>query len=492
MPRRHFFLLLACTIAVGGALTACTATRSPSSQQTPITSAPSRTPAVAHLLTATGKPSGRADLTETPDGVEIAIAVQGLTPGQHGFHIHANGACAPGPDPATGQTVAFGAAGGHFDPGTSRNHGQPGEPAHQAHAGDLPNITVGADGNGSLRYLRPGVTLSRGPEAVFGRALVVHERADDQASEPAGNSGGRVLCGVIGAAQPGAVTGRAIIEGANAYPEGIAIDARNGTAYVGSTSEGHIWRIARGVDTAELFQMGGAAGRQAAFGMKVDAAGRLWVAGGPQGNVAVIDLVSGMTVGNYKSPPDAHTFLNDLVVAPDGHVYVTDSFRPVIFRARQAPGAPATLEPWLDLSGTPIRYQPNQINLNGIVASPDGKWLMAIQLVTGQLWRVDMASKSVLQVQVHGGDLRRGDGLVLRGPTALYVVRNADNEIAQLQLTEDWSQARLVQRIVDPGFKFPTTAAIHQGELKVVNAQLDKLKQPPPVLPFEVLTLTLP
>jgi Cu-Zn family superoxide dismutase len=336
------------------------------------------------------------------------------------------------------------------------------------------------------------VTLSRHPDSVFGRALVVHERADDYATDPAGNSGGRVLCGVIGAAQPGPVTRRAIIEGANAYPEGIAIDARNGTAYVGSTSEGHIWRIAPGVDTAEMFQMGGAMGRQAAFGMKVDAAGRLWVAGGPQGNVAVIDLVSGMTVGNFKSPPDMHTFLNDLVLAPDGHVYVTDSFRPVLFRARQAPGGSATLEPWLDLSSTTIRYQPNQINLNGIVASPDGKWLMAIQLVTGQLWRVDIASKSVVQVQVHGGDLRRGDGLALRGSTDLYVVRNADNEIAQLQLTEDWSQARLVQRIVDPGFKFPTTAAIHQGELKVVNAQLDKVKQPPPVLPFDVLTLKLP
>lgn len=206
MPH-HFFLPLAGAIALGAALTACTAHRPPPSPQEPVGSAPSRSSAVAHLFTATGKPSGRADLTETPKGVEITISVQGLTPGQHGFHIHANGACAPGPDPATGQTVAFGAAGGHFDPGLSRNHGQPGEPAHQGHVGDLPNITVGADGAGSLRYLRPGVTLSRQPDSVFGRALVVHERADDYATDPAGNSGGRVLCGVIEAAQPGTVTG---------------------------------------------------------------------------------------------------------------------------------------------------------------------------------------------------------------------------------------------------------------------------------------------
>ena len=126
------------------------------------------------------------------------------------------GVCAPGPDPATGETVAFGAAGGHFDPGQSRNHGRPGEPINHAHAGELPNITVGADGRGSLRYLNPNVTLSPAPHSAFGRSLVVHERADDFVSDPAGNSGGRLLCGVIESEQPGPVIGRAVIDSANA------------------------------------------------------------------------------------------------------------------------------------------------------------------------------------------------------------------------------------------------------------------------------------
>lgn len=470
-------------------LAGCSSAPPPASPGTPAAGSASRSPAVATLLTPTGQPAGRAELTETPAGVEIAIVVQGLSPGQHGFHIHANGACAPGPDPATGQTVAFGAAGGHFDPGHSRNHGRPGQPINHAHAGELPNIPVGADGNGTLRYLNPNVTLERAPHTVFGRALVVHANPDDYTSDPAGNSGPRVLCGVIGPAQPGAVVGRATLEGANVYPEGIAVDARTGDAYVGSTSDGNLWRIAPGAQQATLFQAGGAVGRQAAFGMKVDPAGRLWVAGGPQGNVAVIDLASGMTVANLKSPAGSHTFLNDLTLAPDGHVYVTDSFRPVLFRARQALDGPAVLEPWLDLSATPIRYLPNQINLNGIVASPDGKWLMAIQLVTGQLWRIDMASRSALQVQLNGGDLRQGDGLVLRGAGELYVVRNQHNEVVQLQLTEDWSQARVVQRIADPTLKYPTTAAFGPRGLMVVNAQLDRMKQPPPTLPFDVVTL---
>lgn len=195
---RLLFSPLAAALLVGLTVTACTTARSPAESGGTGGGMPGRSSAVAHLRTDTGKPSGRAELTETPSGVQINVSVQGLTPGLHGFHIHTNGACAPGPDAATGQTVAFGAAGGHFDPGVSRKHGRPGEPVHLAHAGELPNITVGADGQGSLRYLRPGVTLSRdAATSVFGRSLVVHERADDYATDPAGNSGGRVLCGVI-------------------------------------------------------------------------------------------------------------------------------------------------------------------------------------------------------------------------------------------------------------------------------------------------------
>ncbi len=492
MPRHLSSCVSLAAVLVLGAVAGCRTTPSPADPGGPTQSGPERQPAVAQLVTASGQSAGRAELVQTPAGVEIAIIVQGLTPGLHGFHIHAHGACARGPDPATGQTVAFGAAGGHFDPGQSHNHGQPGQPAHQAHAGELPNITVGADGTGSLRYLNPNVTLSRGPDSAFGRALVVHQNPDDHATDPAGNSGARVLCGVIQAARPSAATARTTFDGASVFPEGIAIDQRTGDAYVGSTNDGNIWRLPAGANKAELFQAGGAVGRQAAFGMKVDVAGRLWVAGGPQGNVAVIDLNTGMTVANLKSPKDSHTFLNDLVLAPDNHVYVTDSFRPVLFRARQVMDGPPLLDPWLDLSTTPIRYQPNQINLNGIVASPDGRWLMVVQLITGQLWRIDIASKAVTPVAVDGGDLRYGDGLALRGANELYVVRNQANEVARLTLSDDWSRARVTQRIAEPGFNFPTTAAVGPRGLMVVNAQLDKVKQPPPLLPFDVLTIGWP
>jgi len=157
------------------------------------------------LVTPAGAPAGNATLRQLPGGagVEIAIQVQDMTPGPHGFHIHANGACAPGPDAATGQTVAFGAAGGHFDPHMTGKHGRPGQSAHEAHAGEAPNIAVGADRRGSLRFTNPNVTLEPGGKtSVLGRSLVVHEREDDYATNPAGNSGGRIACGVIQTAMP--------------------------------------------------------------------------------------------------------------------------------------------------------------------------------------------------------------------------------------------------------------------------------------------------
>ncbi|HEY8359836.1 MAG TPA: superoxide dismutase family protein, partial [Ramlibacter sp.] len=183
----------------------------PATQATPATpvagaSAASRSPAIARLVTPQGQPGGQAQLVDTPAGVQVTIEVQGLAPGKHGFHIHAHGACEPGPDGATGRIVPFGAAGPHFDPGATHNHGAPGRPHTEVHAGELPNIEVGADGRGRLQYVNANVTLAPGKQAALGRTLVVHADADDYASDPSGNSGGRVLCGLIEPAQPTPVT----------------------------------------------------------------------------------------------------------------------------------------------------------------------------------------------------------------------------------------------------------------------------------------------
>lgn len=153
--------------------------------------------AVALLRTADGRDAGRVSLFQTPAGVRLQVDATGLAPGQHGFHIHTNGACDPAADATTGQPVAFGAAGGHFDPHATKHHGAPGDAPTQSHAGELPNLQADANGRATLQYVNAHVTLSPGERSVLGRSLIVHANLDDYTTNPAGNSGPRVLCGRI-------------------------------------------------------------------------------------------------------------------------------------------------------------------------------------------------------------------------------------------------------------------------------------------------------
>lgn len=144
--------------------------------------------AAAILRDAAGKEVGKATFEPAKDGVTLAVHVTGLTPGPHGIHVHTVGKCA-GPE--------FTTAGGHFNPG-AKKHGL--ESAMGHHGGDLPNLMVGADGAGDLTATLEGVTLERGKASLFhkgGTALVVHAGEDDEKTDPAGNSGARVACGVI-------------------------------------------------------------------------------------------------------------------------------------------------------------------------------------------------------------------------------------------------------------------------------------------------------
>jgi Cu-Zn family superoxide dismutase len=147
------------------------------------------TSAKAELKNAQGQPVGTATLTEQSGGkVRLVVEARGLAPGQHGIHVHAVGRCDP-PD--------FASAGGHYNP-LGRKHGL--ESPDGAHAGDLPNLVADAGGNARYEATTDRVTLRDGLLSVFdgdGSAVVIHERADDQKTDPTGNSGGRVACGVI-------------------------------------------------------------------------------------------------------------------------------------------------------------------------------------------------------------------------------------------------------------------------------------------------------
>lgn len=132
---------------------------------------------------------GTVNLTGTERGVRIEIQVNGLPEGTHGFHIHETGRCDP-PD--------FTTAGGHFNP-SGREHGM--ENPAGPHAGDLPNIIVRGDGSGSLRVINPYLSLGTGGEDDLlrgdGTAVMIHAGPDDYRTDPAGDAGARIACGVI-------------------------------------------------------------------------------------------------------------------------------------------------------------------------------------------------------------------------------------------------------------------------------------------------------
>jgi Cu-Zn family superoxide dismutase len=144
--------------------------------------------ASAPLKDAQGKEVGSANLTQTPRGVLINIAVKGLPPGEHAFHVHAVGKCEP----------PFTTAGGHFNPDTKK-HGL--LAADGAHAGDMPNLHIPQSGDLTIEVLNAAITLEKGkPNSVFdadGSALIVHAGSDDNKTDPTGEAGGRIACGVV-------------------------------------------------------------------------------------------------------------------------------------------------------------------------------------------------------------------------------------------------------------------------------------------------------
>jgi Cu-Zn family superoxide dismutase len=142
----------------------------------------------ADIVNATGDKIGTATLVPSAGGVRIDLSVSQLPPGTHGIHIHTAGKC-EGPD--------FKTAGGHFNP-ADKKHGRD-NPAGP-HNGDLPNIEVGPDGKATTSLLDTNVTLSDGPNSLFhdgGTSIVIHAMQDDYKTDPAGNSGARIACGVI-------------------------------------------------------------------------------------------------------------------------------------------------------------------------------------------------------------------------------------------------------------------------------------------------------
>jgi hypothetical protein len=301
-----------------------------------------------------------------------------------------------------------------------------------------------------------------------------------------------VLIGLVPAASVAAASRPSsyTLPGDAVFPEGVAYQPTTGNFFVSSTTDGSILRGNVMEPAASPFIAGG--GTQfSAIGVKVDDAGRLIVAGGVTGEVRVYDAATGTPIRTFTA--GAGGFLNDIAVAKNGDLFVTGSFRPVLWRIPAAeiqPGAPVAAEAWLDLTGT-IPYVAGEFNVNGIVATGNGKRLVVSQAFTSELFRIDVATKAVTEVDL-GGEAVAGDGLALVG-RILYAGEPFLHQIAKVSLSGDLSTGTVLSRTTDPSFLTPTTVAVAAGRLLVVNSQFERLFAGlPPILPFTISSIPLP
>ena len=253
-------------------------------------------------------------------------------------------------------------------------------------------------------------------------------------------------------------------------PEGIAA-GKHRTVYAGSIPTGRV--LAVNTRTGALDEVVPARENHAAIGLKYDfRADRLFVSGGPTGKAFVYDEDNGDELAAFQlTAAGQPTFINDVVLTRR-NAYFTDSQQPTIYAVKRNLSGVRPIA----LVGFPMVAGEN--NLNGIEATRHGKWLLSIQTVTGDLWRIDPDNGRFRKVNLHGDSLENGDGLLFVDSHTLLVVQNLDNKIAVVKLGKRYRSGRVVKEITHPDFDVPTTVARQNGSLFLPNARFGTV--PPP------------
>ena len=256
-------------------------------------------------------------------------------------------------------------------------------------------------------------------------------------------------------------------------PEGIAV-GDGSTFYAGSIPTGAVYRGDLRTGAGSVL-VPGKPGARSATGLKYDR-GRLFVSGAQTGKAWVYSATTGALIREYQlAAGGGPTFINDVVVTKDA-AYFTDSNRALVYKVPLAgDGTPAAAAQTLSLTGD---FQlTGGFNLNGIAASPNGRMLIAVQSATGELFRIDPISGATRLVDLGGATLANGDGLLLQGKS-LYVVQNAGNRIAVVNLAPNFARGTVVGTISSPGFDIPTTVARFGSRLYAVNARFTTAPTP--------------
>lgn len=249
-------------------------------------------------------------------------------------------------------------------------------------------------------------------------------------------------------------------------PEGLEI-AQGNTFYVGSVQTGAIFTGDVRTGNGRILVQGAAPGTNGATGIEYDR-GLLWVAGAGFGTATVYNAKTGALLQSYKLGTPPATFINDVVVTRKA-AYFTDSQQPVIYRVtRSKHGAPGDVGT-IPLTGD-YQHVAGQFNLNGIVATANGKTLIAVQSAAKKLFLINPSSGVTRAIDTGSYDLANGDGLLLEGKT-LYVVQNRSNQIAVFRLSRDLTKATFVKALTDPDFDVPTTMDRAGKRLYAVNAR---------------------
>ncbi|OLF18750.1 SMP-30/gluconolactonase/LRE family protein [Actinophytocola xanthii] len=257
-------------------------------------------------------------------------------------------------------------------------------------------------------------------------------------------------------------------------PEGIAIGP-GPVAYLGSLADGSIYKVDLVTGRGRIVSTGPGT---PSVGMKTDARGRLFVAGGAAGNARVVDTRSGRVLASYQLASGT-AFVNDVVLTPTA-AWFTDSLNPVLYRLPLSGGRLPARAEVVPLTGDLVYQQ--GFNANGIARTPDGRDLLVVQSNTGSLFRVER--NGVTHRVAVPITLTNGDGLLLRGRT-LYVVQNRLNTVTALRVRGD--STTVVDQITDPRFDVPTTVGYFAGRLYLPNARFGT--PPGPTTEYQVVAV---